>query len=799
MARAGFHSILLHSMITAAATAAPINYEKEVLPFLKDNCVACHNKTTTKAGLNMETPELMVKGGESGKGIEAGAGAKSLIYQAAAGQWDSEMPPKTNKVGAVALDEKELALLKTWIDEGAHHAGRQEKVVAWEPLSAAFAPIFASGVSPDGSYAAAARGNQVSVYHVPTGRLVTRLTDEALVKSGLYKNPGVAHRDIVPALMFTPDGQRLLTGSYREVKVWKRADVVPSRVGTPSPKVAAPGKFKLVAGATGDVVSLVEQATNKPLRDLKHGSAVSAFALSADEQRIATAGADHKIKVWETATGKMMLEITSDAESDRVSAEKSDAQARASVELAWQNEMIKKAEKEVTDLAARLKKANELAEAAKKSLEDKRKDSKAKEDARAAAEKAMQEVDAEIARLPVDKKPDEGLTKKKTDAHAKAEKAAADAKTAQEGLKRAEDAITDTADEIKVVTAASAKAAQVVTSTKAAAEAAKKAQEAAAAAKTEADKARLSAIPASKALAFSPDGTQLAAIDGGVVVRFWSTVAGRAARNVTVSDAGVTASLVWPSDAGCVVTGDKGSVLIPDASRAGWTLERTLGSGDGKSPITDRVNALALSPDGRTLAVGSGEPSRSGDITLWDMTSGKMTAHYDERHLDAVLSLDFSPDGKHLASGGADKAVRITEVSSGKMVKLFEGHIHHVLGVSWRADGRVISSSGADNVVKVWDWTTGDRRKNVDGWDKEVTALRYLGGGDAAATTSGDGKVRIIDSNGAQVKLLEGAKDFMNTLSATKSGNVLVAGGEDGVLHVWDVGMGKVMGKFGKE
>jgi WD40 repeat protein len=87
----------------------------------------------------------------------------------------------------------------------------------------------------------------------------------------------------------------------------------------------------------------------------------------------------------------------------------------------------------------------------------------------------------------------------------------------------------------------------------------------------------------------------------------------------------------------------------------------------------------------------------------------------------------------------------------------------------------------------------------VDGWDKEVTALRYLGGGDAAATTSGDGKVRIIDSNGAQVKLLEGAKDFMNTLSATKSGNVLVAGGEDGVLHVWDVGMGKVMGKFGKE
>jgi WD40 repeat protein len=57
--------------------------------------------------------------------------------------------------------------------------------------------------------------------------------------------------------------------------------------------------------------------------------------------------------------------------------------------------------------------------------------------------------------------------------------------------------------------------------------------------------------------------------------------------------------------------------------------------------------------------------------------------------------------------------------------------------------------------------------------------------------------VRIIDSAGAQVKLLEGAKDFMNTLSATKAGNLLVAGGEDGVLHVWDVGTGRVVGKFG--
>lgn len=113
----------------------------------------------------------------------------------------------------------------------------------------------------------------------------------------------------------------------------------------------------------------------------------------------------------------------------------------------------------------------------------------------------------------------------------------------------------------------------------------------------------------------------------------------------------------------------------------------------------------------------------------------------------------FSPPG------GADKAVRITDLSTGKVVKVLEGHTHHVLGLSWRADGRVLASSGADNVVKVWDWTTGDRRKSVDGWDKEVTGIHYLGA-DQIATSAGDTKLRLITSDGGEVKKLAGSDQF---------------------------------------
>ena len=93
-------AVLLAPLPLAAAT---VEYEKQLLPLLKDNCLPCHNKTTTKGGLNMETVELMLKGGDNGPGLVRGDGAKSLLYQAAAGEWDSEMPPKNNKVSAVPI------------------------------------------------------------------------------------------------------------------------------------------------------------------------------------------------------------------------------------------------------------------------------------------------------------------------------------------------------------------------------------------------------------------------------------------------------------------------------------------------------------------------------------------------------------------------------------------------------------------------------------------------------------------------------------------------------------------------
>lgn len=704
--------IILQSSFVMAAAPAPIDYDQQIRPFLKDNCIACHNKTTTKGGLNMETPELMAKGGESDKGIIPGKGAESVMYQAAAHTWDSEMPPKGNKVGAVNLTPEQLALFKAWIDQGAKASPKKVQVIAWEPLPAGLQSIYAIAVTPLGDYAAAARANQISIYHLPTQSLITKLTDEALLKSGLYKQPGVAHRDLVQSLAFSPDGTRLATGSFREVKLWKR--------NTPSVPTLAPSpKFS------------------------------------------ATQEADNSIKL--TAGGKLIAHIKSDLATEQALAQHNLTATRAALEETCQGAAIRTAERAVSEQVDRLKKAGELADLARKAFEDKKKDIKPKEDAKAAAEKAAREIADQAAKIPQDK-PDVALAKKNTEAQEKATKAAEELKLAQEASIRAEAAITDATNEIKLVTENEKKARQDLAAAKARLEVVKKETEKANADRDLIAKTLTTSLKKAKALQFSANGLELIAEQDSGPPLAWSTV--------------------------------NGKPIVPGSTSSTWTLERTLGTGDGNSQITDRANSLAFSPDGKTLAIGSGEPSRSGDITLWDMATGKLTKNYAERHLDSVFALDFSPDGKLLASGGADKAVRITDLGTGKVIKVFEGHTHHVLGISWRADGRLLASSGADNIVKVWDWITGDRRKSVDGWDKEVTGIHYLGAADQIATSAGDPKLRLITSDGGEVKQLPGSTAFLQSLATTKTGDVVLGGDQDGNVRAWDVATAKEIAVF---
>src|SRR5207244_7456073 len=200
----------------------PVDFEKEILPILKNNCLACHNKTTTKAQLILETPQDILKGGESGKVVVPKRSGESLLLKIASHQVKPMMPPKDNKVAASDLTSEELGLIKLWIDQGAKGEVRGAGPIVWHPLPEGLNPIYAVALTRDGQYAACGRANQIFIYHLPSGQLVTRLTDPQLMPSASDSKPGLAHRDMVHSLAFSSDGNLLASGAYREVKLWRR-------------------------------------------------------------------------------------------------------------------------------------------------------------------------------------------------------------------------------------------------------------------------------------------------------------------------------------------------------------------------------------------------------------------------------------------------------------------------------------------------------------------------------------------------------------------------------------------------
>lgn len=297
-----------------------------------------------------------------------------------------------------------------------------------------------------------------------------------------------------------------------------------------------------------------------------------------------------------------------------------------------------------------------------------------------------------------------------------------------------------------------------------------------------------------RAIAFSADGSAIITAGENGVIRTWSGDRGSAI--ATVHDAKSSITSVAFAGGGRVVVcpAHASPILLSPAS--GWSLDQTIVGGESADAFADQVTSLDFSPDGKLLATGGGVPSRSGEIRLIDLTSGAIRPLFDDLHSDTVLCVRFNPDGTHLATASADRFVRILDLASGKAVHSLEGHSGHVLGVGWSHDGHTLASAGADNALRFWDAETGDRGKVVQGFDKEVTGVCYVGDEDQVVAAAGDGKVRLVRENGSDIRTFPGPTDFVYGVAASADGATIVAGGNDGVLRAWDANSGNATRTF---
>lgn len=278
---------------------------------------------------------------------------------------------------------------------------------------------------------------------------------------------------------------------------------------------------------------------------------------------------------------------------------------------------------------------------------------------------------------------------------------------------------------------------------------------------------------------FSPDGSRVVTAAYDATARIWDAASGATVR-ILRGHSGNVQMASYSRDGSRIVTGASDRTAIVWDAKRGSMIQTLRGS-------TAPVSSAVFSPDGSEIVTGSTE----GTVRVWNVATGIPTAILGGHTSQAVAN--YAPDGTTIITASVDGAIRTWPASSPNQRLVYSGHHAPVGDVEYSPDGKHIASGsyGGNVAANVWDARTGATLLVLRGQQRGIFKLAFSSDGKRIATPAGDGSIRIWDAFTGRMLVRMQSKGLVWFARFSPDGKLLATGGRDDMLHFWDASTGK--------
>jgi len=227
----------------------------------------------------------------------------------------------------------------------------------------------------------------------------------------------------------------------------------------------------------------------------------------------------------------------------------------------------------------------------------------------------------------------------------------------------------------------------------------------------------------------SSDATMAAEVLNPESLRLWNLIS---SEKKIVATSGRPVSVLALSPDGRIVAVGLGNKIALMRSSTGETIQTLAGQGSA-------IQHLAFAADGQTLATAT----EDGTIQTWDLASARVTRAITGG--GKITALRFAPNGRTLAGANDNGSVTLWDLPTGVLSLQLKKHSGAVNAIAFSADGSLMATGGDDRSVIIWEIASGKARRTLKDHDLAVTALAFSPDGSLLASGAGNMSVVLWD------------------------------------------------------